>query len=87
MGKIAMMCPDCGGYRHEGPCVKSHWPEPTELDMLQAHKEATNQHHLDLIRILPAMNVRNAEQQALIDAARELALAARDAYLDAGGTP
>lgn len=74
-------------YYHEEICARASEENdgPSELDMLQAHKEATNQHHLDLIRTLPAMNCRNEEQQALIDEARELALAARDAYLEAGG--
>lgn len=81
MGRVKEMLPELGEYSGQD----DYGYEPRELEMLSATRNATNQHWLYLMKTLPAMNCRSLEQQALIDAAMEVVLAARNAYWDAGG--
>lgn len=80
MKDATMQCYECKQLRHDGPCE----PQPTELDELEAVKDAAFEKQCRLIYILPIVG-RTEEQQGQIDEARAAALAARDAYLNAGG--
>lgn len=46
-----MQCPDCGGYRHPGPCTKSYWPEPEpdDLEMLAIDAERARERYLEAL--------------------------------------
>ena len=59
--------------------------EPDILERLRDEKDLAMVHWTDLIQKYPASYHRTPEQIALIDKARELAIAARNAYWDAGG--